>query len=127
MKKRYACAHAVLPPDLVEAVQSHFTGLLWVPSSKMFYAERKKLVLALKDEGVPVKKIARLAGISPRRVHQILKKERSDEKSSDTFDSFPVCNPVEGAPESGEGNPLNSDFPPESEASDQEIENDKHE
>ena len=124
MKKRYACAHAVLPPDLVEAVQAHFTGLLWVPSSKMFYAERKKLVLALKDEGVPIKEIARLAGISPRRVHQIVKKERSDEKSSDTFDDSPVCNPVEDAPDAGERNPLNSDFAPELEASVQNSHND---
>jgi hypothetical protein len=116
MKKRYACAHAVLPPDVVEAVQAHFTGLLWVPSNKLFYAERKKLVLALKEEGVPIKEIARLAGISPRRVHQILKNPGCDKKSSDTFNDSPVYNPVEGAPDSENGNPLNLDSASESEA-----------
>ena len=117
MRRRYACAYAVLPRDLVEAVQTHFTGLLWVPSSKHFYTERKELVLALKEEGVPIKEVARLAGISPRRVYQILKKELSDEKTSDTFDSFPVCNPVEGKSDGEDGNSLNSDSAPESEAS----------
>jgi predicted transcriptional regulator len=127
MKKRYACAHAVLPPDLVEAVQSHFTGLLWVPSSKLFYTERKNLVLALKEEGVPIKEIARLAGISPRRVHQIIKKAECEEKSSDTLDDSPVYNPAEGASDAGEGKPLNSDSAPQSAASDQEVGNDERE
>ncbi|HUT54378.1 MAG TPA: helix-turn-helix domain-containing protein [bacterium] len=117
MKKRYACAHAVLPADLVEAVQAHFTGLLWVPSSKLFYDERKKLVLALKEEGVPIKEIARLAGISPRRVHQIIKNERPDKIISGTFDDSPVCNQVEGVSDKGSEIQLNLLPAPESDAS----------
>ena len=117
MPRRYACAHAVLPHDLVEAIQVHFTGLLWVPASKSFFVERKKLVLALKEEGVPIKEIARLAGVSPRRVYQILQEAGAEGNFTDPSNPAPVCNQTESA--SGAGSEIQLDlFPaPESEAS----------
>ncbi len=72
MTRPYANARDVLPPDLLEAVREHFTGLLWVPSDSGFYEERRRLVLALKEQGISTNEVARLAGITPRRVRQIV-------------------------------------------------------
>lgn len=72
MKRDYANAKDVLPPDLLRSVQEHFTGLLWVPSDTCFYHERRRLVLALKDQGISTREIARLSGVTPRRVRQIV-------------------------------------------------------
>lgn len=60
MKRPYANARDVLPPEVLDTVRRHFSGLLWVPSDVGFYEERRKLVLALKDQGVPTREIARL-------------------------------------------------------------------
>ena len=95
MTPKYAHAAAVLPPELLAEIQSHFTGLLWIPTPKMFYEERRRLVQALHDEGVEVEEIARLSGVTPRRVYQILQKARAGKKDSDTSGSFPVSNQVE--------------------------------
>ncbi len=72
VKRDYANAKDVLPPELLRAIQEHFTGLLWVPSDTCFYHERRKLVLALKDQGISTREIARLSGVTPRRVRQIV-------------------------------------------------------
>jgi predicted transcriptional regulator len=72
LTRPYANARDVLPPDLLEAVREHFTGLLWVPSDSGFYEERRRLVLALKEQGISTNEVARLAGITPRRVRQIV-------------------------------------------------------
>ena len=61
-----------------ELVRQHFTGLLWVPSDVGFYEERRKLVLALKGQGVPTREIARLSGVTPRRVRQIVAQSREE-------------------------------------------------
>ena len=74
LSRRYANANEVLPPELYRQVQEHFTGLLWVSPDTQFYAERRRLVLALRDQGVSTTEIAKLAGITPRRVRQILAK-----------------------------------------------------
>jgi predicted transcriptional regulator len=72
VKRDYANAKDVLPPDLLRSVQEHFTGLMWVPSDTCFYHERRRLVLALKDQGISTREIARLSGVTPRRVRQIV-------------------------------------------------------
>lgn len=72
MKRDYANAKDVLPSELLRAIQEHFTGLLWVPSDTCFYHERRRLVLALKEQGISTTEVARLAGITPRRVRQIV-------------------------------------------------------
>ena len=72
VSRRYANAKDVLPPELFRTLQQHFTGLLWVPADTHFYAVRRQLVLALRDQGVSTQEIATLAGVTPRRVRQIL-------------------------------------------------------
>lgn len=71
---KYASAGDVLPPDLLSAVQEHFSGgTLYVPPpTARYYAERRKLVLSLRLRGVSTAEIANLAHVSPRRVRQIL-------------------------------------------------------
>ena len=76
VSRRYANAKDVLPPELFRTLQQHFTGLLWVPADTHFYAVRRNLVLALRDQGVSTKEIAELAGVTPRRVRQILTRAR---------------------------------------------------
>jgi len=78
MKRPYGNARDVLPPDVLDAVRRHFTGLLWVPSDVGFYEERRTLVLALKGQGVPTREIARLSGVTPRRVRQIVAQSRNE-------------------------------------------------
>ena len=75
--RRYANAKDVLSPELLRTLQEHFTGLLWVPADTHFHAVRRKLVLALWDQGVSTQEIATLAGVTPRRVRQILAKART--------------------------------------------------
>lgn len=40
-KKRYANAKDVLPEELFEQIQKHYTGILWVPAPSRFYQERR--------------------------------------------------------------------------------------
>lgn len=71
---KYISAGDVLPPELLAAVQEHFSGgTLYVPPpTARYYAERRKLVLSLHLRGVPTAEIANLAHVSPRRARQIL-------------------------------------------------------
>ncbi len=86
VKCRYANAKDVLPPDLFQQVQQHFTGLLWVPADTQFFETRRKLVLALTDQGVSTAEIGKLAGVTTRRVRQILAKDRASQPThSETF------------------------------------------
>jgi predicted transcriptional regulator len=78
VKRDYANAKDVLPPDLLRAVQEHFTGLMWVPSDTCFYHERRRLVLALKEQGISTCEIAKLSGVTPRRVRQIFAESRAE-------------------------------------------------
>ncbi len=78
LRCRYAKAKNVLPPELFRTLQQHFAGLLWVPADTHFYSVRRGLVLALRDQGGSTIEIAKLAGITPRRVRQILAKNLSE-------------------------------------------------
>jgi DNA-binding NarL/FixJ family response regulator len=85
--RSYASAAKVLPPELLAAVQLHFTGTLYVPQTAMHSDERERLVLALRLKGMPVREVAAMAGITPRRVQQILrvagvKAPRGDQNST---------------------------------------------
>ena len=91
LNRRYANARDVLPPELLCAIQQHFAGLLWIPAGTHLYAVRRKLVLALRDQGVHTREIAQLAGVTPRRVRQILARAR-DAETADTSQRFPVDN-----------------------------------
>ena len=78
MKRPYATARDVVPPDALGTALRQFIVLLWVPSDVGFYEERRKLVLALKGQGVPTREIARLSGVTPRRVRQIVAQGRAE-------------------------------------------------
>lgn len=72
MNRTYLNGREVLPPDVLAQVQKHASGLIWIPSPKTFFRERRQLILTLRGQGVPSKEIARLAGISVRRVNQVV-------------------------------------------------------
>ena len=78
--KRYANAEKILPKELLDEVQKFNTGILWIPSPSRFYKERRQLVIALREQGVNTKEIAQLAGVTTRRVNQILAARRRDVK-----------------------------------------------
>ena len=68
----YANATEVLPAELVKTIQQYHTGMLYVPSTGSYYDKRKTLILTLVEKGVSAKEISRLAGVSARRVRQIV-------------------------------------------------------
>jgi hypothetical protein len=49
-----------------------------VPGDTCFYRERGRLALALKDQGISGRETARLSGITPRRVCQIVAESRAE-------------------------------------------------
>lgn len=71
MNPAYLNGHEVLPPDVLAEVQKYASGLIWIPSPRTFFRERRQLILTLREQGVPTREIARLAGISVRRVNQV--------------------------------------------------------
>ena len=71
----YANATEVLPADLLAQIQQHHTGLLWIPAVKTT-TKRRDLVVTLHGQGLQPGAIAALAGISIRRVQQIVAEER---------------------------------------------------
>ncbi len=75
-KKKYANAEKILPKELLKEVQKYHTGVLWIPTPSRFYQERRMLVIALQGQGINTREIAQLAGITIRRVNQILAAER---------------------------------------------------
>jgi hypothetical protein len=79
--KKYANAEEILPVDLLKQVQQYHTGILWIPTPSRFYKERRQLVIALHQQGIDSREIADLAGVTVRRVNQILAAERKQDKS----------------------------------------------
>jgi predicted transcriptional regulator len=79
-KSTYANAVEILPSELVKEIQKYHCGLIWVPSPSVFYRERKDLVVSLSKKQMPSKEIANLAGVSRRRVNQILRANRQSEE-----------------------------------------------
>lgn len=74
--KRYANAEKILPTELLKEIQKYHTGVLWIPTPSRFYQDRRRLVIALHGQGINTKEIANLAGVTIRRVNQILSSER---------------------------------------------------
>ena len=79
--KKYANAENILPAELLKQVQKYHTGILWIPTPSRFYQERRQLVIALHMQSIPSKEIANLAGITVRRVNQILAVERKQDRT----------------------------------------------
>ena len=86
--KRYANAKNILPEALLGQVQQYHTGMLWVPCPSRYYEERRKLVIALHQQGINTKEIAQLAGVTTRRVNQILADSRKTAVCPTDRDSF---------------------------------------
>ncbi len=76
--KKYANAEHKLPRELLKEIQKYHTGMLWIPAPGSFYKERRQLVIALKSQGIETDEIASLAGITRRRVNQILADHRKE-------------------------------------------------
>lgn len=76
MKTPYANAREVLPEALFLEVQKHFTGNLYIESPNNFYRGRKELVVELYKQGQNTRQISDLAGVSVRRINQILEEAR---------------------------------------------------
>ncbi len=85
--KKYANAEHILPMELLKEVQKYHSGTLWIPASRSFYKERRQLVIALKSQGVRTDEIASLAGVTRRRVDQILADRRRQGTSRQVGDS----------------------------------------
>jgi len=74
--KRWMYVHAdqVLPEALVKEIRKYATGLLYIPTDLTQTRQRTAIrVRALKEQGFRNCEIARILGITPRRVCGILK------------------------------------------------------
>jgi len=85
--KKYANAEHILPRELLKEVQKYHSGILWIPAPGSFYKERRQLVIAMKSQGIETDEIASLAGITRRRVNQILVDHRKESKARQIEDS----------------------------------------
>lgn len=85
--KKYANAEHILPRELLKEVQKYHFGILWIPATGSFYKERRQLVIALKSQGIETDEIASLAGITRRRVNQILADHRKETDARQVEDS----------------------------------------
>jgi len=73
--KSYANAKDVLPPELLEQVKEHYTGNLYIPG-KNNVNRKRELIITLAKSGAGTAEIARIAGVSTRRVNQVISKKR---------------------------------------------------
>jgi DNA-directed RNA polymerase sigma subunit (sigma70/sigma32) len=74
--KNYANAKDVLPPDLFEKVREHYTGYMYVPAFKSSSGERLELIMSLAQNNASTEEIAKITGITRRRINQILAGKR---------------------------------------------------
>ncbi|MDD5699425.1 MAG: hypothetical protein PHH77_12495 [Victivallaceae bacterium] len=73
--QNYANAKDVLPPELLDQVREHFTGNLYIPG-KNDVSQRRELIITLAKSGAGAAEIARIAGVTTRRVNQVISKKR---------------------------------------------------
>lgn len=74
-KQAYANAEEVLSKDLFLRLQKEFHGRLYVPASSTEQELRKrKLICQLVEQGTPVAEVAKSAGVTERRIRQIVQK-----------------------------------------------------
>jgi len=75
--KKYANAKDVLPRKLLEELQAHFIGILYVPGERTNEPSKRPIIISLAQQGAQTKEIASLMEISTRRVNQILAGKRT--------------------------------------------------
>ena len=74
--KHYANAKDVLPQHLIEQIKKHYTaGMLYI-SEDDNRGKRRQLIINLAKQGASSDEIAAIAGVSSRRVNQILTRKR---------------------------------------------------
>jgi DNA-binding NarL/FixJ family response regulator len=69
---KHVNARDVLPGKLLREVQKHCAGYIYVPSTREFYARRRREALDLRRCGSSVRAIAERMHVSERRIRQIL-------------------------------------------------------
>ena len=74
--KNYQNARDVLPAELLRELRRYHTGALYVPAGDSAF-EREALVVSMHERGATRKEISQLAGISVRRVSQIIKESKN--------------------------------------------------
>jgi len=74
--KNYQNARDVLPADLLRELRRYHTGALYVPAGDSKF-ERQALVVSMNERGATRKEISQLAGISVRRVSQIIRESKN--------------------------------------------------
>ena len=74
--KNYQNARDVLPAELLRELRRYHTGALYVPAGDSKF-EREALVISMNERGATRKEISQLAGVSVRRVSQIIKESKN--------------------------------------------------
>jgi DNA-binding NarL/FixJ family response regulator len=74
-KSSYANAKDVLPAELVEQIQEHFSGKLYIPNKRPSN-QNSDLIIKLAKAGAEVEEIADIVGVSTRRVNQVISRKR---------------------------------------------------
>ncbi len=72
----YANAAEVLPPELLQAVQKHWRGLLYIPPRKK---TDKYFIIKQIISGMSVDEAAKTVGVTPRRIYQITQNGQSSQ------------------------------------------------
>lgn len=78
--ENYVNAKKVLPLELIEEIKKYYTGPLYIPKGHKSH-DRRRLVIALKEQNTSTTEIAQLAGLTTRRVQQILLDEKRKKRS----------------------------------------------
>ncbi len=73
---KHVNARNVLPEKLLREVQKYCTGYIYVPSTRHFYARRRREILRLSLQGLTARAIAEQVHLSERRVRQIVAEGR---------------------------------------------------
>lgn len=73
---KHVNAMNILPEKLLQEVQKHCSGYIYVPSTRQFYARRRREILRLSRQGLTPLAIAEQVHVSERRVRQIVAEGR---------------------------------------------------
>jgi DNA-binding NarL/FixJ family response regulator len=73
---KHVNARNVLPAKLLRQVQKYCSGYIYVPSTRQFYARRRREILRLSRQGLTAPAIAEQVHLSERRVRQIVAEGR---------------------------------------------------
>ncbi len=75
--KRYANAEEVLPRELIGQIKKHFSGtMLYFPRERKSNCQTPNLIISLAKSGAGTAEIARITGVTTRRVNQVIAKKR---------------------------------------------------